>query len=103
MNLEAKQLESKPRKIGDVHGKAVYHLKTKGGFHVLAMQKASGFETIGAGPHPAVARHLASKYEPDIVWTDLEKSEHVDPSLFALMLPKYEELTESLRALESQE
>ena len=99
MNIDSKQIDEKPKKVGNLHGKPVFHLRTKGGLHILVMQKASGYETLGTGPHRAVARHIASKYEPDIVWSELSKSDHVDPEAYAMILPKYEEITEALRAI----
>lgn len=99
MNIETKQIDQKPKKVGHLRGKPVFHLRTKGGLHLLVMQKASGYETLGTGPHRAVARHIASKYEPDIVWDLLSKSDHVDMDAYQLILPKYEEMTETLRGM----
>lgn len=99
MQIDTKQIDEKPKKVGNLRGKPVFHLRTKGGLHILVMQKNGTYETLGTGPHRAVARHIANKYEPDIVWSELSKSDHVDPEAYALILPKYEEVTEALRAL----
>ena len=100
MNLEENQIDQKPRKVGEVKGKPVFHLRTKGGLHVMVMMKGASFETLATGPHVAVARHIAQKYEPEIVWSGLSKADHVNPESFALVLPKYEMLTDALRAMQ---
>jgi hypothetical protein len=97
MDLSAKQIDEKPKRVGILKGKPIYHLRTKGGLHLLVTPGGSGFETLGTGPHRAVARHIAQKHEPDIVWDALAKSDHVDIEAFALVLPKYEVITDYLR------
>jgi hypothetical protein len=53
---------------------------TAGGLHLIEMRSPDGRkEVIGAGSHRAVARHLAKRKHPDLVWTVLEKS--ADPQL----------------------
>ena len=103
MNIDAKQIDQKPKKVGNLNGKPVFHLRTKGGLHILVMQKNGAYETLGTGPHRAVARHIASKHEPEIVWSELSKSDHVDADAYALILPKYEEMTAALRRLTPKE
>lgn len=97
MNLTAEQIDEKPKKVGDLKGRPVFHLRTKGGLHVLVTPRGASFETLGTGPHRAVARHIAQKHEPDIIWSELSKADHVNPESFAMILPKYEELTDALR------
>lgn len=103
MQIDAKQIDQKPKKVGSVNGKPVFHLRTKGGLHILVMQKGGSYETLGTGPHRAVARHIASRHEPDIVWDSLSKADHVDVSSFAMILPKYEQITEALRARDADD
>lgn len=98
MQIDSKQMDERPKKVGELHGRPVMHLRTKGGLHIMA--KANG-EVLGTGPHRAVARHIAQKHEPEIVWTELSKSDHITPDSFALVLPKYEEQTEALRTLQA--
>lgn len=102
MNLTTNQIDEKPKKVGDLRGRPVFHLRTKGGLHVLVMAKGASFETLGTGPHRAVARHIAQKHEPGIVWSELSKADHVNPESFQLILPKYEELTNALRAVQQE-
>jgi hypothetical protein len=97
INLTAKQLARKPKKIGKLNGKDVQHLVTKGGWHVVVGTKDGQFEPLGVGPHPAVARFEAQRRAPDIQWTELNKSEWVDPIHFQDILPRYSAITDALR------
>jgi hypothetical protein len=100
MQIKAEHVESKKR-IGKLKGKPVIEIKTTGGFHmVVTSNESGGFETLGTGPHKAVARHIAQKREPEIEWVELSKSDHVDPAHFQHLLPEYETLTNRLRELQ---
>lgn len=100
INIKAEHIESKKR-IGKLRGKAVIELKTTGGFHmVVAATDAGGFETLGTGPHRAVARHIAQKREPEMILEELSKSDWVDPVHFQHLLPEYEGITEQIRNLQ---
>jgi hypothetical protein len=99
MNVPSSQIEFK-KKVGKSDDKDVYHIKTTGGLHVV--YKDEGKPTIlGAGPHRAVARHLASKFDDRITWTELSKSDHYDVESFQHLLPEYEALTEAMRKMDS--
>ena len=99
MQIPSNQIEFK-KKVGKSKGKPVFHVKTRGGLHVIADDKGT---VLGSGPHRAVARHLAQKFEPDVEWTELSKSDHVDFEAYAHLLPQYEALTERMRALQKAE
>jgi hypothetical protein len=105
MNIDAKQLASKPKKVGKWGDRDVLAVATKGGFHVVGAVKAGGaFETLGTGPHPAVARAVANKLvsksnEAAITWTELTKADHVAPEHFSHLLPKYEAITNAMRRM----
>lgn len=103
MQIDRKQIDEKPKKVGNLNGKPIFHIRTKGGLHVLVMQKNGTYETLGTGPHRAVARHIASKHEPEIVWSELSKSDHCSVDQFEFVLPKYEAITDALRALVPKE
>lgn len=105
MEITAKQIDKKfpPRKIGLLKGRPVMHLRTKGGYHLVVTPKGGGHETLGAGHHWAVAQHLAGRYAPEVVWTELSKADHVDIRAYEYLIPEAQALTERLRALESQE
>lgn len=99
MLLPANQIEFK-KKVGKVKDKAIWHIKTRGGLHVMA---TDGGTVIGSGPHRAVARHLAQKFEPDATWTELSKSDHVDLEAFQHLLPRYEAMTNQMRELQKSQ
>lgn len=101
MNIDKAQLAGDPKKIGSLKGKPIFQVVTKGGFHMILTPKAGGFETLGTGPHVAVARHIATKREKEIVW-ELKKGDYVEPEAFAFILPKYEAMTNEIRALEGK-
>jgi hypothetical protein len=54
-------------------------------------------ETLGAGSHPGIARHLAKKFDTTVEFTELNKSETLELRHFEDLLPGYEELTLQLR------
>lgn len=86
------------RKVGTLKGKPVVELRTTGGLNLIAVAENGAPKVLGCGPHRAVSRYIAQKKEPDIQWTDLSKSDHVDFSSFEYILPQYEQLTEAFRA-----
>ncbi len=97
MQIEKKQLAGKPKKVGDLDGRAVFSLVTKGGCHLLVAPKGTSFETLAVAPHRAVARHIAMKQHKSIKWQELSKGDWLDPKEFEHILPKYEALTKSLQ------
>ena len=97
MIVPADQIEFK-KKIGQSRGSGIYHTKLKGGLHLVS--KASG-EVLGMGPHRLVARHIALRQDPDIVFSELSKGDHYGIEEFEHLLPEYEEATRRLRALQA--
>jgi hypothetical protein len=97
MNITANQIVKK-KKVGHTEkGEPVFELATKGGLNLIISGKAGGgFETLGTGPHRAVARHIAEKYK-SIVWTELSKADPCELEDFEQQLPKYQSITEQLR------
>jgi hypothetical protein len=93
MNITANHIESK-RTIGTLKGRAVVEITTTGGLTLIVTPKGTGVETLGAGPHRAVARHIMKKRFPDVVFTALEKSEDVAIEHFEDVLPQCEALTD---------
>lgn len=98
MNISEKHVASK-KKVGKLGESPIIEMSTTGGLHLIISTKGGKFETLGAGPHRAVARHIAMKKEPGIIWTDLAKADYVDASLFTHLLEKYQNLTDELRIL----
>jgi len=67
-----------------------------GGIHVIAAEDNG--EVLGAGVHPALARHAARTQAPGLEFTDLAKAEPLDARTLADMLPAAVSLTAALRA-----
>ena len=87
------------KKVGKLEGAQVFEIGLKGGLHLICVQRGRGVEPLGAGPHRAVARHIAKKKSEDkIEWSDLNKSDWIEPEHFADVLPRYELLTNVMRA-----
>lgn len=103
MDIEPKQLAEKPRKIGEMNGRNVYSLRTKGGWHMVVAPKEGRMETLGAGPLAAVAQHIATKKHQGINWTELSKSEHVSPEAIESIVDKYELVTNEIRKHQGDE
>lgn len=101
-NISSEQISYR-KKVGTLDGNSVIELATKGGLHLIVMAKLGKVETIGTGPHRAVARHIALKRHPGIKWSDLNKSDYVDVVHFSPVLPKYEALTLAFRKAEGSE
>ena len=95
MNITPEQLAEKPKHIGTLKGHKIFSVATKGGFFMVVEPTGTGFETLGVGPHPAIARHIAQKHEPDIVWSELSKTQTVDPD--AAVVAKYVAITKQFR------
>jgi hypothetical protein len=85
------------KRIGKLGDTPVYEVGLIGGLHLI--MKAGSKAPLGAGPHPAVARHLARQRNPEIEYTMLQKGDWVDPALFQDILPQYEALTDQLASL----
>jgi len=97
MNIEASEVAYK-KKVGKLDGQPVFEVGLKGGLHLVLASRAGKFETLGAGPHRAVARFIAKKKTEDkIEFTDLSKADHVEPEHFADVLDDYIRLTDALR------
>ena len=97
MDIKESEVAYKKR-VGKLDGAAVFEVGLKGGLHLIFAHKNGKLQTLGAGPHRAVARHIAKKKAEDkIDWTDLSKSDHVEPEHFADVLPFYEALTDAIR------
>lgn len=100
-NISSDQIAYK-KKVGTLGKDAVIELATKGGLHLIVTVHNGKVETLGTGPHRAVARHIAKKRESSIQWSDLSKSDYVDEVHFASCLPKYEAITDAFRKAEGR-
>lgn len=103
MNIPSEQIAYK-KQIGKAGGDAVWEVGTKGGLHLVVANRGSGkVETLGVGPHRAVARHIAKKREPKLNLTELSKHEHVEDQFIQHLIPKYEQTTTDMRRLQGYE
>lgn len=93
MNIPESQIVLK-KKVGKSKTGDVTYLKTVGGLHLVVNGRGT---ILGSGPHRAVARHLAQQFDPELQWTELSKSDHVDVAYFQHLLPEYEALTREFR------
>lgn len=97
MNISQKEVRDR-RQIGHLSKQAVFLVSLIGGLHLIAASTGGAqLSILGAGSHPAVARHIASQKCPDIVYDGLEKSDHVAFEHYSSLLPAYTELTDQLR------
>ncbi len=97
MQVRAEEVEYK-KKVGKLGNAAVIQVGLKGGLHLVMVAKEGKLETLGAGPHPAVARFIAKKKSEDkIEFNELAKADHVEPTHFAWVLPRWEAYTDALR------
>lgn len=98
MDIPQKQISS-TKKIGKTgDDKDVMLLQLIGGLYLVVCQKdGGGFRTLGAGSHPAIAKHIALQDKDARVKFDtLDKSEYPF-YLFADLLPDYLQLTKSMQ------
>lgn len=98
MELREEEIAYK-KKVGKLGAAAVIEVGLKGGLHLIFAARNGRFETLGAGPHRAVARFIAKKREEKIEYTDLQKGDYVNPDHFSWLLPRYEAETDRRRAL----
>jgi hypothetical protein len=98
VNVTEKHIASKKR-IGTLDGKPVIEVVTSGGLYMVVYQKSGAVETLGTGPHRAVARYIAKRREPKLEITELSKSDHVEESAILSVVAKYEKLTDDLNAI----
>jgi hypothetical protein len=98
MNITEKHIASKKR-IGSLKGRPVVEVLTTGGLHLVVTEEGGKLKTLGTGPHRAVARWVAQKREPDLLVTELSKSDFVDERAILSVAPRYEALTDRFNAL----
>jgi hypothetical protein len=98
MDIKSEEVNYR-KKVGTLDQSPVIEIGLKGGLHLIFAKKNGKFEALGAGPHRAVARFIAKKKTEDkIEWSDLAKADHIEPEHFQHLLPRYEAMTDALRA-----
>ena len=91
MNIDVRQIQGKPRRIGrTADGEEVFEYTTRGGLVVLeaANPHTGRSRTIGLGPHRALARHVAKSQTHGLELTELSKSETVGPEYWRHLIPE---------------
>lgn len=87
------------KKVGKLGTEPILEIGLIGGLHLIAKSNGGKAEVLGAGPHRAVARHIAKQKFPDIEWTELNKADWIDPQYFQDLLPEFEQLTEAFNTV----
>ena len=95
MNISERELLYK-KKIGDASTGPVVEFATKGGWHYVAVGNGSKLEQVAVGPHRGVARFIARKKDPTIVWNILEKTEEL--LIHPMLIEKYERVSDLICA-----
>ncbi len=93
MLIDDKQIKER-EVVGDLDGEPVWQFTTVGGLYVAALTGKKK-KLLAMAPHPGMLQFMAEKAEPNIKWTELNKSES-HPEWFDHLVPKYEALTELL-------
>lgn len=101
MKITTAQLAGTPEKIGELDGRPVMEMATKGGLHlVVTIKKNGNTETLGTGSSRALARYVARKMNPELKVTELAKSEEAPAQALGNAAPEFFALTRRLRVLE---
>jgi hypothetical protein len=99
MDIKTKEITYK-KSIGRSKKGKLFGVGIFGGLHMVVAFNNGKQEVLGAASHPALARHIAMKNDPEIEFNDLAKSEQVDIWFFNQeIINKYEDLTNQLRSL----
>jgi hypothetical protein len=94
MNIQENEVESR-KKVGKLNGKPVIEIGLKGGLWLIFASRDGKMEAVGAGPHRAVARHIAKKRtDGEIEFNDLSKADYIPVAHFEWLLPRYEAETD---------
>lgn len=96
MQIKSDQVSYR-KKVGRIGNSPVMEIGLIGGLNLIVSTENGKTSILGTGPHRAVSRHIAKRRAPDIEWTEIQKSDHVEPEFFEALLPRYEALTDELR------
>ncbi|WNM70335.1 hypothetical protein [Myxococcus phage Mx1] len=97
MEVDAKQLKQKPKKIGEIKGDPVFEVETKGGLYFVMTKSGGKPRILGTGSHKATARHIAERDNPDLNISELSKSEALDPQTLRQEVAKFLPLTRQMQ------
>lgn len=92
-HIDYKKVIGKLRK----NGAPVHEVRTTGGLYLVIASDGKNLRTLGTGPHRAVARFIAEKNEPDLLITDLSKSDSIDEATLLLWADVFQKITARLQ------
>jgi hypothetical protein len=97
MNIDQAQIASKT-KVGMHEGDPVFRIVTLGGLNMIVKKHKSGkLEVAAAAPHRAIAAFIAEKHLKGVNWSELSKSDSLDPVTIQAALPQWMEITNMFR------
>lgn len=102
MEIQERHIKERKR-IGTLKGEPVIEVLTRGGLWMVVCKKNEKPATLGTGPHRAVARYVAQKLNPDMLMTELSKSDHVDEASILSVFEQYKRKAELLTQLMNRE
>lgn len=98
MQISQEQIASKVR-VGSHQGDPVFRIVTLGGLNLIVKKhsKSGKLEVAAAAPHRAIAAFIAEKHLKGVNWSELSKSDALDPVTLRAALPQWEEITAMFR------
>lgn len=101
MDLDSKQMQNKPKKIGMLGKEEAFYSMAKGGLGVVhtGLKNGKVGRILGIGGHPAIARHVAKKRNPELEITELSKSDVSVVAHSAEAVREYSALTDRMNSL----
>lgn len=103
MQVDAKQLEKPPKKVGTWKGRDVMRLVTKGGLNLLIAPGDGSWKTLGTGGHFGIARAAARKLGHEVAYTELSKADFVDEAFIERFVPRAVAMTLAIRRAHGEE
>lgn len=96
LDIQPQEIQGSPKEIGHLDGKPVFQIALKGGLFLIATPNGSSVKILGSGPHRVVAKHIAKKLHPNLVITELLKSEQLNINTFERLIPYYTDMVNKL-------
>ncbi len=91
--IEKEHIEPGSQKeIGRLGKDPVFKMRTKGGYHMVVCMKDKKVKTLGLGPLEDFALMMAEDRNPDMVVTELRKSDPSDREAYSHLVPRYNDL-----------
>ena len=83
MNIDAEMVKRKEVAGSTRDGKPIVFIETHGGLYAFFAKKDSEIKALGVGAHIAIAKFMAEKENPGIIWQEdfIQKNEEAEMSL----------------------